>query len=102
LAWIIANDLVGEMHREESNDALKLLLKRQITGRNFLIKHCDGKLWADDFNEQGLAFAKDYYESETAFAKEHAYFLQDYCDVFNAHAAANGFEYESTYHVENT
>jgi Domain of unknown function (DUF4304) len=102
LAWIIAHDLVGEMHREESKAALKQLLARKITGRDFLIEQCDEKLWADDFNEQGLAFAKDYYESDTAFAKEHNYYLQDYCDVFNAHAAANGFEYESTYHVENT
>jgi hypothetical protein len=102
LAWIIANDLVGEMHREESKAALKKLLKREITGRDFLIELCDEKLWADDFNEQGLAFAKDYYESDTAFAKEYSYYLQDYCDVFNAHAAANGFEFESTYHIENT
>jgi hypothetical protein len=102
LAWVIMRGLVGETHHADSKQALVKLLARAITGRDFLVSQCDEKLWDEDFNAQGLAFAKDYYESETAFADEYSDYMQDYCDVFNAHAAANGFEYASTYHVENT
>ncbi|WP_026686087.1 hypothetical protein [Azovibrio restrictus] len=29
-------------------------------------------------------------------------YLDDYCRIFNQHAEANGFEYPSTYHVEDS
>ena len=102
LAWVVMRGLVGDMHLEDSMPALKQLQAREITGRDFLVTQCDEKLWDDDFNAQGLAFAKDYYENETAFADEYNDYMQDYCEVFNRHAANNGFEYASTYHVENT
>jgi len=102
LAWIIARDLIGEMHHENSQEAIRRVLKREITGCDFLITECDERLWEEDISEEGLAFVQDYYDSETAFAQQYADYLQDYCDVFDAHAAANGFEYESIYHIENS
>ncbi|MGB4812195.1 MAG: hypothetical protein WBP13_06900 [Methylophilaceae bacterium] len=102
LAWVIEHQLVGDMHLKDSKVALKKLLAREITGRDFLVSECDEKFWDEDLNAQGLAFTKDYYVGDTAFADQHNDYLKDYCDLFNAHAEANGFKYESTYHIENT
>lgn len=42
-----------------------------MTGVEFLLKNCDGKLWSEDFNQEGLEFTKGYYE----------YYLGDYSDL---------------------
>ena len=102
LAWAFKNGLAGSLHTRESTALLGQLGRREITGRDFLIEACDGKFWEDDLNDTGQAFAADYYENESGFAKQFSSYLTDYCDVFDRHAAANGFEYESTYHVEDT
>ncbi|ENX60787.1 MULTISPECIES: hypothetical protein [Acinetobacter] len=102
LAWMADQNMIGEFHHQESPDELNHLTNREITGLQFLITACDGKFWEEDLNDQGNAFAIDYYDEKSPFAKQYANFMQDYCDVFNHHAEANGFEYESVYHVENT
>ncbi|AYM77425.1 hypothetical protein D9M09_17710 [Janthinobacterium agaricidamnosum] len=102
LAWLVHQDMASNFHRTDSAGELRRLLSREITGLQFLIDACDGKLWEEDLNDQGNAFAVDYYDAKSAFARQHGSFLQDYCDVFNRHAAAHGFEYPSVYHVENT
>ena len=45
LAWIVQNNLVGEIHLEESAEELQLLKDRKITGRDYLIELCDEKAW---------------------------------------------------------
>ena len=102
LAWAFKNGLAGPLHTKKSAKLLSQLGRREITGRDFLIEACDGKFWKDDLNDTGQAFAADYYENESGFAKQFSSYLNDYCNVFDQHAAANNFEYESTYHVENT
>jgi hypothetical protein len=64
LTWIIENDLIGEMHREDSQEAIQKVMNHQMTGRDFLIEQCDEKLWEDDLNEEGLLFTRYYYESD--------------------------------------
>jgi hypothetical protein len=102
LAWAFKNGLAGSLHTRESTALLGQLGRREITGRDFLIEACDGKFWEDDLNDTGQAFAADYYGNESGFAKQFSSYLNDYSDVFDRHAAANGFEYESAYHVEDT
>lgn len=102
LAWAFAHGMAGGFHHEESAHWLEQLQRRRITGLDFLLQACDGKFWEDDLDDEGNAFAIDYYRADSAFARQHGSYLDDYCDVFNRHAEANGFEYESTYHVENT
>ncbi|WP_028605807.1 hypothetical protein [Ottowia thiooxydans] len=102
LAWMISQNLVSDFHREESADEIRRLKGREITGLQFLTAACDGKFWEDDLNDQGNAFSVDYYDAKSAFAKQHGSFIEDYCDVFDRYAEANGFEYPSAYHVENT
>jgi hypothetical protein len=102
LAWLVHQDMAGDFHRTDSAEELRRLATREMTGLQFLLDACDGKLWEEDLNDQGNAFTVDYYDKKSAFAQQHGSFLQDYCDVFNRHAAAHGFEYPSVYHVENT
>jgi len=102
LAWAFSQGMVGEVHLEESTKALEKLSRREITGLDFLIYECDERLLDEDLSEEGAAFALDYYDDEASFAKKFGYYLQDYCDVFNAWADSQGFEYESLFHVENT
>jgi hypothetical protein len=33
-----------------------------MSGRNLLLDHLDGKLWAGDLSEEGQSFATAYYE----------------------------------------
>ncbi len=87
LTWIIENDLISELHREDSQEAILKVINHQLTGRDFLIEQCDEKLWEDDLNEQGLLFTKHYYESDI--------YIQDYSELLAT-------EVESIYEVENS
>ena len=88
LAWIVQNNLVGEIHLEESAEELQLLKDRKITGRDYLIELCDEKFWEEDLNAEGLAFTQYYYEGD-------AIYFGDYEEVLAQHAAG-------IYHVKNT
>ncbi|KAF2331537.1 hypothetical protein [Flavobacterium nitrogenifigens] len=67
LNWIIENNLIGDIHMTESAILLENVKAKKITGRDFLIKCCDGKFWAEDLNEIGLKFTEDYYSSDKYF-----------------------------------
>ncbi len=83
LAWAFERGLAGEIHTEEDQDALAQLTRREISGVEFLIQYCDEKLWGEDFNEEGEAFATDYYEQDdSAFAQQYAGYLDDFNRVF--------------------
>lgn len=77
LAWAILNNLEGEIHQEESVEALENLRERRITGRDVLFDECDEKFWDVDLNNFGNALAKEYYGDE---GESGAYFT-DYIDV---------------------
>lgn len=87
LTWIIENDLIGELHREDSQESIQKVINHQMTGRDFLIEQCDEKLWEDDLNEEGLLFTRHYYESDM--------YIQDYSELLAT-------EVESIYEVENS
>lgn len=65
LAWIINNDLIGQLHldEEDSFKAIQEVKSRRMTGREFLFKYCDEKFWNEDLNEEGIAFTNFYYLS---------------------------------------
>lgn len=102
LAWAAEKGLIGEFHQEESQEHLTRLQQRNGTGRDFLLEACDGKFWDEDLNEEGNGFAVDYYVGDSPFNQAFSSYLDDYCRIFNQHAEANGFEYPSTYHVEDS
>ena len=61
LAWIINNDLHGDLFRQESSESIQKVLRREWTGRDFLINECDEKFWEDAMNDEGNQFTKFYY-----------------------------------------
>ena len=91
LAWVINNDLIGEMHLEDASESILAVKNRQITGRDFLIQECDEKFWNDDLNEEGLAFTNYYYSDDSGMKL----YIQDYEQILSN-------EVESTYYVEGT
>ena len=61
LAWIINNNLEGDLHKESPAKATDKVRAREMTGRTFFFHHCDGKFWKSDLNEEGFAFTNVYY-----------------------------------------
>jgi len=102
LTWCIENKLISEELAKEAKSEIEQVIKREITGAEFLIKVCDEKLIDEDLNKIGNEFALDYYDDDTEFGKKYNSFADDYSETFDEKAAQNGFEYESFYHVENT
>jgi len=89
LAWCIENNLVGELHLEDSIEELKQVKDREITGRDFLIEMCDEAFTDEDLNDEGNAFAEFYY------APDDSPYFDDYFDALNVDA-------NNIYEVENT
>lgn len=89
LAWCIENDLVGELHLEDSTEELQQVKSREITGRDFLIEMCDESFTDEDLNDKGNAFAEFYY------APDDSLYFDDYFDALNVDA-------QNIYEVENT
>lgn len=61
LAWIIKNGMIGEIHREEAQEEIQMVLTQEWTGKKFLISVCDEKFWEEDLNELGNKFTAAYY-----------------------------------------
>ena len=93
LTWIIQNDLIGEMHSEDSPDEIQTIKSREMTGREFLIDFCDGKFWDDDLNEEGLDFTLYYYTGKSTSTFKN--YMDDYCHVL-------GKNNDSIYAVDNS
>lgn len=92
LAWAITNDLAGELHLEDSQDSIQKVKIRGMTGREFLLKECDGKFTDEDLNEEGNLFAQHYYEGED---DHYGRYLADYEEIL-----LSGLP--SMYHVDDT
>jgi hypothetical protein len=88
LAWAILNGLEGDLHKQEFAESLQLVRERKMSGREFLMKNCDGKFWEEDLNDVGNAFAKSYYNREDGY-------FEDYFDIL-------GDSLPSIYYVEDT
>lgn len=89
LTWIIDNNLIGQLHIENSKESIEKVKNRKMTGAEFLIKECDSKFWAEDLNEEGNRFAKFYYASENDYGQ----YIDDYAEVFD--------KYETLFHVDD-
>jgi hypothetical protein len=92
LAWIIHNNLQGELH-EESREELEAVRARRMTGREFLFHSCDGKFWEDDLNVEGNEFAAAYYTGENGQGSGE--YISDYEELLTSGLP-------SMYHVEDT
>lgn len=61
LQWIIDCGFEGE---EANLDDFERVRKRQMTGTEYLLIDCDGKLWESDIREDIMPFVKAYYCDE--------------------------------------
>lgn len=77
LAWAILRERVGDGHREHSTAPLLAVRQRRMTGRDFFFLACDGKLWPEDLNDEGNAFARVYYQDGQDMIRPDGY-LGDY------------------------
>jgi len=72
LAWIIISRLESFSLRQQAAAEVEEVRSQQVTGRDFLFAHCDGRLTSDALNKEARAFTDLYYEDQ---------YLRDYHDV---------------------
>lgn len=73
LRWNFARGFVGEIYQEEVYQAdVEKVISGELSGADFLLHWCDGKLTDEEFDDRGNAFAEQYYED----------YLDDYEDLF--------------------
>ena len=68
LRWIIDNNLEGEEADEADCGKVRA---GQMSGAEYLLMNCDGKLWDEDIKESSLPFVEEYYNGNQYF--------DDYC-----------------------
>ena len=102
LNWCINNNLHSEELKNDYENEIESLKKREITGADFVIDALDGKFSEYDLNDLGNSFAKDYYADETDFGNKYSSFATDYINIFDSIAEESDFEYETFYHIEDT
>ena len=62
LRWIIDRGFEGE---DADEDGCKKVRAGELTGPEYLMEYCDGKLWWSDICEELHPFVKAYYYDET-------------------------------------
>ena len=72
LAWIILNRLESFQLRQKAATAVEDVRGKQMTGRDFLFTHCQGRLTNDLLSKEAQSFTEFYYEDK---------YLHDYQDV---------------------
>lgn len=102
LNWCINNDFISEEFKEDHEEDIQSLKRREITGAEFIIDFMEGKFSEYDLNEAGNAFAQDYYKDDTDFGNRFSSFADDYVNLFDTKAEENDYEYETFYHIEDT
>jgi hypothetical protein len=78
LNWCINNDFISEELKEDHEEEIQSLKRREITGAEFIMDFMDGKFSEYDLNETGNAFAHDYYKDDTDFGNRFSSFADDY------------------------
>lgn len=81
LTWAIGAGLVGDLHLQESRQALDQLARREISPWEFLENMCDERFSDQDLNDTGNDFTHCYYDKKTAFSKTHGSYFDDYANV---------------------
>ena len=87
LGWVIKRGLVGELHVEESVEALEAVRSGRSDGRTFLIEECDEKFTDEDLSDVGKRFTDSYYD-ET--------YNDDYIDTLDTDDAETAYHYENS------
>ncbi len=63
LAWAFERGFAGRLHVANSPSELEAVRQRRMTGRDYLLSRCKGKLTDKELNDVANAFAAAYYEA---------------------------------------
>lgn len=102
LAWCVDNNLISQFLIDEAPEDINLVLKREITGRDFFLRNCDEKFTNEDLNDLGNYFAEDYYEDDGEFAKEVCPYLEDFSKATELYFQAFEQKNKTVYHIEDS
>ena len=91
LAWTLINDMAGDLHIEDSQESLRKVKNRDMTGSEFLLQECDEKFTDEDLNDEGNSFTKYYYDDNEGSEKYISHYEQ-----------ALSSDLPSMYHVKDT
>lgn len=89
VGWLIANDLVSDEMKKNSEKHIGAFLSKKISAVDFYESQLDGVFTSGDVNDEGYGFTKDY------FVFEYGEYLKDYELVLARHLP-------SIYHVQDT
>lgn len=101
--WLLASDHIGQFLRwiidrgfegeDADPDGCRKVREGTITGSEYLLAYCDGKLWWSDICEQLHPFTETYYYNETGD------YLKDYetCCLPDSHSFLNVITSEEGY-----
>jgi hypothetical protein len=64
LAWCVLRNMLAPELREPLATPIQALRERRMTGKDFLAKHCDGKLVVELLTREAGSFAGAYYPSK--------------------------------------
>ncbi|MBN8282784.1 hypothetical protein [Zoogloea sp.] len=78
LKWCFIQGWAGALHLREEPDAVHAVIAGRLSGTEFLLTYCDGKLTNESLNAAGNAFAEKYYGDQGLY-------LQDYSEHFGHH-----------------
>ena len=61
VSWLINHQLWGSFPGIDWSSTVSLVRNRSMSGRTFILEHCDGKLMSEMLTEEGAAFSEAYY-----------------------------------------
>lgn len=87
LRWCFCKGWVGELHTDDTPQAVADVISGQLSATEFFFRYCDGKLTDEDLNEAGNAFARLYYGPNGLYLDDYSNALDEllYCLPESAH-----------------
>ncbi|MBB5638026.1 hypothetical protein HDF26_001397 [Pedobacter cryoconitis] len=102
LTWFIENGLLSQEQIKDGEEDIKSVKNRTLTGSEYLMHNCDGKLTSNDLSKIGNEFAKAYYEDGTKFAKAYKDYVGDYAQLLNIRVVNNLLDQDALYRIGNS
>lgn len=82
MTWIIRKGQLGDMHKEDPRDAAdaEKVKNGEISGIDYLMKYCDGRLYPEDMTNEMAEFTAKFYEKN--YWKVYVSFVtEELCDL---------------------
>lgn len=71
LKWCFIQGWAGSLHLRDEPEAVKAVIEGRLSGTEFLLTYCDGKLTNETLNDQGNAFAEKYYGDQGLYTQDY-------------------------------